>query len=236
MDGITDSIIAAVGVGKGPWGVDVNPETNRIYSADYDAGTVTVINGDSNSVIDTVTVGIHPRGIAVNRTTNRIYVTNEGSNTISVIDGSADSLLSTITVGEIPVCVCVSPSKNRIYVGCFGQGTIWVLQDQAVEIHKPKITKQSPFSMTITPNPCRNSTVIRFTTPAEISREDIGLTIYDMQGRVVKTIRLFSSQRASRIYVWDCTDNCGKKLAGNVYFLAGETGNHRMAKKIFLMK
>ena len=54
----------------------VNPNTNRIYVANYGSNNVSVIDGASNTVVATVAVGSDPDGVAVNPNTNRIYVAN----------------------------------------------------------------------------------------------------------------------------------------------------------------
>jgi DNA-binding beta-propeller fold protein YncE len=55
-------ILPAVGVGDNPQGVDVNPETNRVYVANAGGstdpyGTVSVVNGATNVVTKTIVLG-----------------------------------------------------------------------------------------------------------------------------------------------------------------------------------
>src|SRR2546428_7611889 len=51
-----DTVMATIGVGVFPTGIDVNPNTNLIYVANFNYGTVSVINGSTNSVVNTITV------------------------------------------------------------------------------------------------------------------------------------------------------------------------------------
>ena len=60
---------------------------NRIYVANFNDNTVSVIDGATNVVIATIPVGINPAGVDVNPLTDRIYVANRLSDTVSVIDG-----------------------------------------------------------------------------------------------------------------------------------------------------
>ena len=81
-----------ISVGSIPYGVGVNVDTNKIFVANNENNTVSVIDGLSNQVLDTIPVGQSPYEIAVNPNTNKIYVTNQGSNTVSVIDGNSPIL------------------------------------------------------------------------------------------------------------------------------------------------
>src|SRR2546426_10047722 len=75
-----DSVAATVNVGIQPWGVAVNPVTNKIYVANLYSNNVTVID-ESNNTTETVAVGV--RRIvkeANNPATNNIYVDNDTSN------------------------------------------------------------------------------------------------------------------------------------------------------------
>jgi YVTN family beta-propeller protein len=85
IDGATNTVVATVPVGYDPEDVAVNPATNRIYTANYDTGNVSVIDGATNTVVATVPAGSHPYGAAVNLIANRVYVANQLDNTVSVI-------------------------------------------------------------------------------------------------------------------------------------------------------
>ena len=112
------TVVATVPVGSSPFGVGVNPATNRIYVANsatvLDANgvpisTVSVIDGATNTVAATVPVsgGLNPstKGVGVNPTTNRIYVAGASSfdtnpnllvGMVSVIDGATNAVTATV--------------------------------------------------------------------------------------------------------------------------------------------
>ncbi len=79
-----------VKVGKSPTAVAVNEVTNKIYVANTDGGSVTVIDGQSN-LTETVKVGRDPRVLAVNPVTNKVYVACKNSNAVRVIDGNTNA-------------------------------------------------------------------------------------------------------------------------------------------------
>src|SRR3989339_812029 len=123
------TVVSTISVGSYPYGVGVNSSTNRIYVANHDSNTVSVIDGATNTVISTISVGSKPYGVGVNSSTNRIYVPNSSSNTISVIEGATNTVISTISVGSEPLGVGVNSSTNRIYVANHHSDTVSVIDD-----------------------------------------------------------------------------------------------------------
>jgi YVTN family beta-propeller protein len=116
INGFTDRIIQNIPVGTGPHGVAVNPNTNRIYTANDTSNTVSVVDGSTNTVIATIPVGLHPQDLAVNSSTNRIYVSNNEGNTMSVIDGNNNSVIDTIPVGNGPRGIAVDAFADQVYL------------------------------------------------------------------------------------------------------------------------
>jgi YVTN family beta-propeller protein len=109
--------IATVHVGTLPTGIAVNPATNRIYVANTNDGTVSVINGATNAVVATITVGSSPFGVAVNPVTNGIYVSwynFDGS--LVVINGATNQVITDIPLQHNSLYLAVNTVTNRIYV------------------------------------------------------------------------------------------------------------------------
>ena len=84
IDGISNSVDETIRFGEGgiPYGLAVNPLTNRIYVTDIGSNSVHVIDGQTNKLISTVSVGVKPVNIAVNIRGNTVYVSNYDSNDI----------------------------------------------------------------------------------------------------------------------------------------------------------
>jgi YVTN family beta-propeller protein len=77
-------------VGDNPLHVAIDPFTNKVYIANMESGTVSVIDSNSGSRVKVIRVGDGPSDIAIDIYHNKIYVTNRDSNTVSVIDGNND--------------------------------------------------------------------------------------------------------------------------------------------------
>lgn len=143
IHGSTNTVLSPISVGLNPFGVAVNPTTNRIYVANAGGAgfdscssepsySVSVIDGITNSVVNTITVGLGPGFVAVNPKTNKIYVTLTGGccadgNAVAVIDGSTDTVVNTVTVDLDPFIVAVNPRTNLVYVTHAGVDKITVI-------------------------------------------------------------------------------------------------------------
>jgi uncharacterized repeat protein (TIGR01451 family) len=120
--------IGTVGVGNWPHGVAVDPGRNEIYVANYAAGTVSVINGDTNSVVNTIASVPYANGVAYDAVHDLVYVTNKDTGKLTVIQASSKTVLTpTISVGTQPNGVAYNPTADKIYVANFGAGSVTIL-------------------------------------------------------------------------------------------------------------
>ena len=93
------------------------------------------------------------------------------------------------------------------------------------------------------PNPFNTSTVIPYRVSGE--QRDVGLAIYDLHGRRVRTLstrqRTTSTESmehpaGSYFVMWDGTDENGLAVASGMYLYRLETDNYRVARKMILIK
>lgn len=101
----------------------INEAANKIYVANVDDDTLTVIDGANNSV-SVIPTGAGPNALAVNPLTGNVYVANFYSNTVTVTDGST---LSTLNVGITPTAVEVNPLTGMIYVANTSSNSVTVI-------------------------------------------------------------------------------------------------------------
>lgn len=87
-----------------------------VYTANRDAGTVSVIDTSSNTVTATIPVGAGPAGIAENPARTRVYVSNNTDSTVSVIDTSTNTVTATIPGITQAFGMTVTPSGAQVYV------------------------------------------------------------------------------------------------------------------------
>jgi hypothetical protein len=73
-----------------------------------------------------------------------------------------------------------------------------------------------PIPLSVFPNPSSRGTTIQFDVPAP---GDYGVTVYDPQGRRVRTLSFGPLESGPRSVFWDGRDNFGRETAPGVYFL-----------------
>ncbi len=84
------------------------------------------------------------------------------------------------------------------------------------------------------PNPFNPSTVIRYDVPS--GGANVSLRIFDVNGRLVKTLVSESLSPGEKSVTWHGDDNSGNRVASGVYFYSIETPGFRETRKLVLMK
>ena len=104
------------GVNSDPNGITINPSTNEIYVADYNDGTVSIIDGNPSSSTYNHVIGSPipvgsgsssgPTSLAINPSTNEIYVADYNDGTVSIIDTVSSS-------SQTPSVTSVTPGTQQ---------------------------------------------------------------------------------------------------------------------------
>jgi YVTN family beta-propeller protein len=125
------NVVSSIGVGFDPLGVAVNTTTNRIYVANANSASVSVIDGATDGVVGTISLapGSAPFGVAVNPATNRNYTANLAANTLSVIRGQNNRVIADVPLGGAPFGVAVNPRTNRVYATSQSTNSLQIIQD-----------------------------------------------------------------------------------------------------------
>jgi YVTN family beta-propeller protein len=111
--------VATVKVGKGPEGISVS--AGRVFVADGDAGTLSVIDGDTNKVIASADAGKTPDGVVAGK--GVVWMTDPATNTVQRLE-ARDQLVPTanIKVGNGPEGI--SLGKQLVWVANRKDGTV----------------------------------------------------------------------------------------------------------------
>lgn len=100
-----------------PEALGVNSHLGRLYVADNQAHTITVIDENSGHSIATIVVGKVPLPpLRIDETTNYVYVVCSSSQEVDVIDGKTNRVIAHPLVPPYPEGVDISTSTGRIYV------------------------------------------------------------------------------------------------------------------------
>jgi hypothetical protein len=113
----------------------------------------------------------------------------------------------------------------------------YVHKDTIVEVVGIEEKEQAPqASKTILyqnyPNPSKGKTMIRFSVP---SNTDISLSIYDISGRIIKTLAKGIPGAGSYFVVWDGKNSSGINVPAGVYLYQLKAGSYRETHKLLLV-
>ncbi len=106
--------------------------------------------------------------------------------------------------------------------------------DTLVPVEEKK-TISSPSPITLYqnyPNPAREKTMIRFTVP---NNTNISLNIYDISGRLVRTLANGIPGASSSFVVWNGKNGEGKEVPGGVYLYTLKAGAYTETRKLLLI-
>lgn len=117
---------------------------------------------------------------------------------------------------------------------------IWLIRTGLGEPYDPPVGieevefSERDFSLSQNyPNPFLGRTTIKYAVPSKVN---VTLKIYDISGRIVKTIFDKEIEAGSYTVIWDGRNNSGKKVPGGIYFLRFKTEKHNFTRKMLKMK
>ncbi|MGI9161662.1 MAG: Ig-like domain-containing protein [Mycobacterium sp.] len=177
IDTDTNTVVASIPFGSGPFGVVFNPAGTLVYVSNDGANTVSVIDAMTNTLVRTITVGSNARGIAITPDGNRVYVTNRGSNTVSVISTATNTVIATIPVGSYPNSVAVSPDGSRAYVNNYFSNSVSVINVATNAVTATIAVGGMPFGVAVNPAGTR----------AYVANQGGGVSVIDTSTNTVST-------------------------------------------------
>jgi YVTN family beta-propeller protein len=158
IDETNNTKIATIPVGKDPTAIDAEftpglPPHNRIYVANHDDGTVSVVDvrlpydlPPKYTKIATIPVGKHPTAIGFDSDTHTVYVANSGDGTLSVINATNNTKIATIPVGKDPIAIGVDEFTNTIYVANQIDNSVSVIDGEANKVVAKALFNIEPFN------------------------------------------------------------------------------------------
>ena len=87
------------------------------------------------------------------------------------------------------------------------------------------------------PNPFNPTTTITFGIPDQSGQSvKVNLSIYNLNGQLIKTLLDEDKQPGHYTFEWDGTDEKGQQVSTGLYFYSIEAGNYRATKKMIFTK
>jgi len=102
--------------GSDPEQFDVSHDGKRLFVANEDSGTLTVVNVATGAVEKSVPVGKEPEGVRMSPDGRWIVVTSEEENAIDLVDPSNFAVSKSISVGKRPRDVAFTPDGKTAYI------------------------------------------------------------------------------------------------------------------------
>jgi len=144
-------VVRSVPVGKTPQALAVDPNTGRVFVANGDSNTVSVLDARTGAVIRTTPVGQTPQAVAVDRVTGRAFVVNSSSNTVSVLAASTGRVVRTVAVGKEPVDVATDEVSHRAFVISDVADTVSVLDTRTGAVIRSVRVGAAPRDLAVDP-------------------------------------------------------------------------------------
>jgi YVTN family beta-propeller protein len=120
-----------VSVGHGPVALAVDERRARVFVANNDDATVSVLDARSGTVLATRAVGLWPHALAVDEVAGRVFVldTNpgNGADSVSVLDARSGERLGTSAVGRGASALAVDARTGHVFVANTLDNTVSVL-------------------------------------------------------------------------------------------------------------
>lgn len=115
ISNITNSVVATIDVGAGPFGMALSPDGSMAYVTNFVGNSVSVINTAENKVVATVSENFNPFGIAVSPDGKMVYVCDSFG--MGVIDATTNQAIKTVVFGNyVAGQLTVSPDGKWVYV------------------------------------------------------------------------------------------------------------------------
>lgn len=122
-----ETAFPAINVGDQPVAIVIHPDGTFAYVANFNSGSVSVIDvrpasANFNKVVTTITVGPNPSDLVVLPDGDRVLVANAGAGDVSVIDGNDTSasfhqVIASVGTGSGAKSLAVTPDGARLYIG-----------------------------------------------------------------------------------------------------------------------
>ena len=143
----------AVGVGRGAFGIAMDPLGTAVYQVNTDDGTISVIGQFGNHVSTLPVPLARPLGIATGivKGERLLFVSEMTGNSVAVIDPVKRQLVGRIPVGRSPAGIVVSQDGTRAYVANYQDNSLSVIATDTRKVIRSVPVGYSPYGVAINP-------------------------------------------------------------------------------------
>lgn len=138
-----------------PEQTSLSRDGTRLYIANEDKGTASVLEVASGRTVAELEVGGEPEGVTTSPDGRFVYVTSEEANQVSVIDTATNRLVKRFAVGPRPRDSAFSPDSTRAYVTSENGGAVSVVDTSShAVVETIRLTGQNvrPMGVVVSPD------------------------------------------------------------------------------------
>jgi YVTN family beta-propeller protein/VCBS repeat-containing protein len=161
IDTANNTAFATIAAGEYAMGVVFHPDGSRAYVANYQSGSVSVINTAVNGGALATTIklatgtGTSPTDLAISPDGSRLYTANFRGNSVSVINTATNKVIAVVAVGSSPRGLAVSPDGKRIYVTNLASNSVSVISTATNQVTDTINVGPYPDSVILSPDGSR---------------------------------------------------------------------------------
>jgi gliding motility-associated-like protein len=150
--------------GSIPHSICVSADGSKLYVANSNSQSVSVVNLATNTVVSDISVGSVPYGMCVSPDGSKLYVANNASNNISIVN-LADNSVTTIPIGG-PQGISLSDDGSVLYATNSIDNQLWIINTATNAVESKITTGQFPTSLGnfVSGRGCNGSTVTAIIT------------------------------------------------------------------------
>lgn len=116
VDTLLHKVLRVIDAGSDPEQFDLSRDGARLYVANEDIATLSVVDRERGHTIEQIPVGREPEGVGVSPDGRWVLVTNESDHAVTVIDTNTLKPVKSVRVGQRPRDVAFTPDSRAAYV------------------------------------------------------------------------------------------------------------------------
>ncbi len=207
-------------------------KANTIY-----AGTSSGVYKSTNAGASWTSTGLsaNVQAVLINPLNeNEIYAATSNGVYKSTTGGGGWTLMNTGLLNTNTTSLGIYPN-NWLFCGTNGTGMYrWNIQVGVEEFEQDRMQK---ISLQITPNPFIEHCMVKFQIPSAKSQTNPKLKIYDISGRMVRSLSLESNiMNRTLTVMWNGSDESGKIVPAGVYFVHLEVDNQKLIDEVIKIR
>lgn len=102
-----------------------------------------------------------------------------------------------------------------------------------LSIEQPEIANSSPLSLKAYPVPATEYITIEYPLDAT---NDVEINIYNIDGRLIKSVKQKNQEKGTNTYIWDLKNNTGEDITSGTYICQLISNRTILTTKILLIK